>query len=159
MPTALPITSRLNVTPLFDIHHPQFEKLYRDGVRWSLFKERTDNPVTDRFVLENLRSSLAWADADGQHAHWLPLIGLYFGRLHCAILSPQTGKLRPGVTSLVSFQNQNAAWGHHVSPMNEPLLMLVCSNGCKCKSFNAIRLPFTMRKAPGITPLGAFLVS
>ena len=114
MPTALPITSRLHVTPLLDIQHPQFEKLYRDGVRWSLFKERTDRPLTDRFVLENLGSSLAETDADGQHGHWLPLIGFHFGRLHGAILSPQAGKLRPGVTALVSFQNKDAARGYHV---------------------------------------------
>ncbi len=107
-----PITSRLHVTLLLDIHHPQFKKRYRDGVRWSLFKERTDRPVTDRFVLENLRSSLA--EADGQHGHWLPFIGFHFGRLHGAILSPQTGKLRPGVTALVRFQNQNAARGYRI---------------------------------------------
>ena len=112
MPTALPITSRLHVTPLLDIHHPQFKKRYRDGVRWSLFKERTDRPVTDRFVLENLRSSLA--EADGQHGHCLPLIGFHIGRLHGAILSPQTGQLQPGVTALVRFQNEDAARGYRV---------------------------------------------
>lgn len=113
MPTALPITSRLHVTPLLDIHHPQFKKRYRDGVRWSLFfKERTDRPVTDRFVLENIRSSLA--EADRQDGHWLPLIGFHIGRLHGAILSPQTGQLRPGVTALVRFQNEDAARGYRV---------------------------------------------
>lgn len=114
MPTILSITSRLHVTPLLDIHHLQFEKLYRDGVRWSLFKERTNSPVTDHFVLENLRSSLAETDSDGKHAHCLMLIGFHFGRLHGAILSPKTGTLRPGVTALVRFQNQNAARGYQV---------------------------------------------
>ncbi len=114
MPTALPITSRLHITPLLDIHDSTFEKLYCDGVRWSLFKERTDGPVTDRFILENLRSSLAETEADGQQGYWLPLIGFHFGRLHGAILSPQTGKLPPDMTTLVRFQNENATRGYRV---------------------------------------------
>jgi hypothetical protein len=102
------------VTPLLDIHHPQFEKLYRDGVRWSLFKERTNNPVTDCLVLENLRSSLAEAVADGKHGYQLQLVGFHFGRLHGAILSQQTGALRTDVTALVRFQNEDAVRGYHV---------------------------------------------
>lgn len=89
MPTALQITSRLYVTPLLDIHHPVFEKLYCDGLRWSLLKEHTNGPVTDSFTVENLRSSLA----DEPHGNLLPLIGFHFGKLHGAILSPQTGQL------------------------------------------------------------------
>ena len=42
------------------------------------------------------------------------LLYLTNAALHGAILSPQTGKLRPGVTVLVRLQNQNAARGYHV---------------------------------------------
>ncbi len=41
-------------------------------------------------------------------------IGFHFGRLHGAILSPKTGKLRLDVTALVHFQNENAAHGYEV---------------------------------------------
>lgn len=88
MPTSLRITSRLQVTPLLTIQHPPFEKHYRDGVYWSLFKERCTSPLSDRYLLENVRASLRATNRDGQHAYGLPTIGFHFGRLHGAILSP-----------------------------------------------------------------------
>ncbi len=114
MPIALQITSRLHVTPLLDIHHPPFEKLYRDGIWWSLFKEHNDGSVTNHYVIENLRALLAEACADEPHDYWLPMIGFHIGRLHGATLSPQTGQLRPGVTALVRFQNEDAARGYRI---------------------------------------------
>jgi hypothetical protein len=114
MPTTLQIASRLQITPLLDIHHPPFAKLYRDGVYLSLFKKRCTGPLSDRYLLENLRASLTETDVDGQQAHWLPLIGFHFGRLHGTILSSQTGKPRSDVTALASFRNDNAARGYHV---------------------------------------------
>src|ERR1700736_2179035 len=114
MPTGLQITSRLQITPLLDIRRLPFEKLYRDGVRRSLFKERHYSPLTDRYVLENLRASLVEADVEGQQDYWLPMIGFYVGKLHGAILSPKTGKLQPNVTTLVRLQNEQAARGYNV---------------------------------------------
>jgi hypothetical protein len=114
MPTTLQVTSRLQITPLLDIHHPPFAKLYRDGVYWSLFKERQNSPITDRSLFENLVVTLTETDLDGQQAYWLPMIGFHFGRLHGAILSAQTGYPRPDVTTLASFQNQEAARGYTV---------------------------------------------
>src|SRR5579871_809268 len=109
MPTPLRITSRIQVTPLLTIHHPPFEKLYRDGVYWSLFKDRCTHPLSDRYMLENVRATLRETDVDGQHAYWLPTIGFHFGRLHGAILSAHTGRVRQGVTTLASFVNSEAA--------------------------------------------------
>jgi len=114
MPTSLRITSRLQITPLLDIHHLPFEKLYRDGVCWSLFQERPNRPMSDRFVYEQLRASLTETDIDGQQAYWLSLIGFHLGRVHGAILSPTTGKPRPDVTALTSLSNENAARGYQV---------------------------------------------
>ena len=114
MPTILRITSRLHVTTLFEIHHPPFEKLYRDGVYWSLFKELHNNSMSDRYLLENLRASLSEADVEGQQAYWPPMIGFHFGRVHGAILSPQTGNPRQDVTALACFQNKDAARGYDV---------------------------------------------
>lgn len=87
MATALHIASRLHVTPLLDIQHPPFAKLYHDGVYWSLFKEQRSSPLTDRYMLENLRASLRETDVDGQATYRLSGIGFHFGRLHGAILS------------------------------------------------------------------------
>lgn len=114
MATALHIASRLHVTPLLDIQHLPFAKFYENGVYWSLFKERCSSPLTDRYMLEILRASLRKTDADRQEAYQLSRIGFHFGRLHGAILSTQTGSPRPGVTSLASFCNDNAARGYSV---------------------------------------------
>ena len=114
MATALHIASRLHVTPLLDIQHPPFAKLYHDGVYWSLFKERCTNPLTDSYMLENLRASLRETDVDEQQAYRLSRISFHFGRLHGAILSAQTGSPRPDVTTLASFCNDNAARGYSV---------------------------------------------
>jgi hypothetical protein len=112
MPTSLRITSRIHITPLLDIHHPPFEKLYLDGVYWSLFKDRCTRPLSDRYMLENVRASLKETDVDGQHAYWLPTIGFHLGRLHGAILSPKTGQPRPDVTALACFVMPSARRGY-----------------------------------------------
>ncbi|HJT58632.1 MAG TPA: hypothetical protein VJ761_19140 [Ktedonobacteraceae bacterium] len=114
MTTPLRITSRLSVTPLLTIQHPPFEKLYRDGVYWSLFKDRCRIPLSDRYMLENIRATLRETDIDGQHAYWLPTIGFHFGRMHGAILSAHTGQPRQGITALVSFVNKDAAHGYAI---------------------------------------------
>src|SRR6266851_2400964 len=114
MASALHIASRLHVTPLFDIQHPPFAKLYENGVYWSLFKERCTSPLTDRYMLENMRASLRETDIDGQEVYRLSSIGFHFGRLHGAILSAQTGNLRQDVTALASFCNENGARGYSV---------------------------------------------
>ena len=114
MATTLHITSRLQITPLFDIQHPPFAKLYRDGVSWSLFQERCSSPLTDRYFLTTIRETLNSPDVDGQQGFWLPTIGFHFGRLHGAILSPDIGKPRAGVTTLASFQHTEAARGYTI---------------------------------------------
>lgn len=112
--TTLRITSRLHITPLLDIQHSPFEKLYRDGVYWSLFKDRRTRPLSDRYLLGNIRATLNATDVDGQRAYWLPTIGFHFGRLDGAILSAQTGRPRQGVTALACFVNADAAHGYAV---------------------------------------------
>ncbi len=114
MPTTLHIASRLHVTPLLSIHHPLFEKLYENGLYWSLFRERHTRPMTDRYMLKNVRESLNNTDVDGQQGFWLPLIGFHFGRLHGAILSAQTGQPCPDVTALARFENDYARRGYDV---------------------------------------------
>ena len=114
MATPLHITSRLHVTPLVDIQHPPFAKQYREGVYWSLFKEHHATPLTDRYLLTTVRETLHSADVDGQQAYWLPTAGFHFGRLHGAILSPDTGKPRADVTALASFQHTEAARGYAI---------------------------------------------
>src|SRR5260370_40600101 len=91
MLTALQITSRLHVTSLLDIHHPTFEKLYRDGIWWSLFKEHNGGSVTHHYVIEKLRAFPAEAYLDGQHRYWISLICFPNCRVHRALPLPQTG--------------------------------------------------------------------
>src|SRR5579859_992589 len=110
----LHITSHVRITPLLDIHHPSFAKLYRDGVYRSLFIERCSRPLSDRHLLENVRAALRETGVDSQHAYWLPTLGFQFGRLHGAILSPQTGQPRSEVTALAHFENANTRRGYQV---------------------------------------------
>ncbi len=114
MAKTLRITSHLQITPLLTIYHPPFEKLYRDGVYWSLFKDRCTRPLSDRYLIENIRATLDAIDVDGQQAYWLPTIGFHFGRLHGAILSAQTGQPRQGVTALACFVNKDAEHGYAI---------------------------------------------
>ncbi len=115
MPKALQITSTLHITPLIDIHNNAFAQLYRDGLWWSLFgKGQANTPMTDSYLIENLKQCAADSYFDGQHDHWLPMIGFYIGRIHGGILSPQTGELRPDVTAPVMFHDQDAARGYSV---------------------------------------------
>lgn len=114
MTTPLRITSHIQIIPLLDIQHPPFEKLYRDGVYWSLFTVRCANPLSDRYMLENIRAILNETDVDGQYAYWLPYIGFHLGRMHGAILSAQTGHVRHGITALACFVDADAKWGYDV---------------------------------------------
>ena len=114
MPTPLRITSRLQITPLLDIQHPPFAQLYRDGVYWSLLKDQCGKPLSERYFLANVRASLQATDVDASHGYWLPAIGFHIGRLHGAILSPQTGNLRPDVTALACFVDVHARRGYDV---------------------------------------------
>ena len=114
MPQPLHITSQLSVIPLLEIQHPPFAQLYRDGVYWSLFKDRCRRLLSDRYFLANVRASLQATDVDGSHGYWLPNIGFHLGRLHGAILSPQTGKPRRDVIALACLVDANARRGHDV---------------------------------------------
>lgn len=106
--TALQIMSHIHITPLLTIHHPPFAKLYRDGVFWSLYKERCTSPLSDHYMLENVRANLKETDVDNQHAYCLPPLGFHFGCLHGAILSPRTGRPRRDVTELARFEHEDA---------------------------------------------------
>lgn len=108
------MATTLHITSLFDIQHPSFEKLYRDGVYRSLFQERWSSPLTDRYLLTTIRETLNSTDVDGQQGFWLPTIGFHFGRLHGAILSPDSGRPRAGVTTLARFQHQEGARGYAI---------------------------------------------
>lgn len=114
MPQPLRITSRTDVTPLLELQHPPFAQFYRDGVYWSLFKDRCRRPLSDRYFLANVRASLQALDVDVSHGYWLPTIGFHLGRLHGAILSSQTAKLRSDVTALACLVDANARRGYDV---------------------------------------------
>lgn len=70
--------------------------------------------MSDHALIQGLRSTLADTCTDERRSYELPSIGFSFGRLHGAALSPRTGQLRPGVTTLIDFQNSDAAHGYGV---------------------------------------------
>ncbi len=115
MPNTLQITNELTVTPLIDMRNMAFAKHYRDGLCWSLSSDYGgDKPLSDTHLVANLKRDAAKGYFDGQHEDSLLYVGFYFGALHGCLLSQQTGRLCPGVTTLVTCSHPDAAKGYYV---------------------------------------------
>jgi len=107
------MAQRPPVSPLIDVQTDAFAKQYQHGVVWSLYgDEQGQGPVRDIYLVTNLHSCRARGYFDGQHDHWLPHIGFFLGMYHGGVLSPETGQLRPDVTTLAILTNQHASDGY-----------------------------------------------
>ena len=115
MPAKLQITTQLTVTPLLDMHNTAFVNHYRDGL-WSMLSGdfQGEKPFSDTHLVENLKRDAAQGYFDDQHEDRQWYVGFYFGAVHGCLLSPQTGQLRPDVTSLLTCTHPDAAKGYYV---------------------------------------------
>ncbi len=104
---------RQAITPLVDIQHADFAHQYELGVWWSHYGDHQGNgPQPDTYLVVNLKTCAVHGYFDGQHEHLLSHIGFYLGMIHGGVLSPQTGKLRPDVTTLVTLCDTSIARGY-----------------------------------------------
>lgn len=107
------MAQRFSVSPLIDIQTDAFATQYQYGVWWSMHgDEQGQGPVRDTYLVTNLQSSIARGTFDGQHDHWFPHLGFFLGMYHGGVLSPETGQLRPDVTTLAVLTNDYARDGY-----------------------------------------------
>ncbi len=101
------------ISPLIDIQTDAFVTQYQHGVWWSMHgDEQGQGPVADTYLVSNLQSYVARGYFDGQHDSWLPHLGFFLGMYHGGVLSPETGQLRPDVTTLAVLTNAHARDGY-----------------------------------------------
>ncbi len=109
------MAQRPPVSPLMDVQTDAFATQYQHGVLWSMYgDEQGQGPVRDTYLVTNLQSCRARGYFDGQHDHWLSHIGFFLGMYHGGVLSPQTGKLRPDVTTLAVLTTQQSRDGYAI---------------------------------------------
>ncbi|MFL5627662.1 MAG: hypothetical protein ACJ788_18955 [Ktedonobacteraceae bacterium] len=99
-------TSRLTLFPLLTIESLVFREHYERGVRWSL--QNTDNNLIPASFFVNLLKTRAPSDDQCFRSH----LGFVVGTYHGAVLSPQTDKLRAGVSQLAHLDHKHALRGY-----------------------------------------------
>jgi hypothetical protein len=116
MQVALQVTKKLTVTPLIDIQHSAFADTYSKGLWWAMHGDyQGEKPLPDSYLIDNLERDASRGFFDGQHDDSLDHLGFYFGMVHGGILVPRTGQLRPNVTALITFSQQDTARGYMVA--------------------------------------------
>jgi hypothetical protein len=101
------------IVPLIDIQSREFAKQYELGKWWSMYgDEQGKGPVPASYLVTNLQR-YAEADYFGTNdPYHLSHLGFFFGMYHGGILSPQTGQLRPDVTTLAHLDHRGARRGY-----------------------------------------------
>lgn len=108
-----PATRKLRVSPLLDIQSAEFAKQYELGVWWAMHGDEQGNgPQPDRYLITNLTRHIASGHFHDLTSSWFPQLGFYLGMVHGGILSPQTGKQRPKVSTLVFLCDPNFTRGY-----------------------------------------------
>ncbi len=114
--------AQLHIIPLIDLRSTESLKQYDCGVWWRLHGWRADNeieaqgPLPDSYFVENLKACVARHEFDttsSEHSVQQTLCFL-LGMLHGGVLSPDTGLLRPDVTTLVVMTHHECARGYNV---------------------------------------------
>ena len=96
------------VIPLIDIQTPDFTAQYERDVWWSMHGEGQDQgPFPVSFLVTTLRMYEREGRFPQQDSDTLSHIGFWFGIYHGGILSPETGAVRPGVTTLAVLDHHN----------------------------------------------------
>ena len=107
-------SNTLYVIPLIDIHSATFATNYTQGPYCYLYGELEGNGLLlDSYLVDNLKKYVAKDSFDGQHEHYLPLIGIYIGLIHGGVLT-RRGKLRPDATTLVTLHGRDTARSYNV---------------------------------------------
>jgi hypothetical protein len=105
---------KVQVTPLIDLDTSTFAAPYQQGLCWFLFEQQDHTgPLFDEDVVATFKNfTYAGLFHRQQEPSLRQAVGSYLGTIHAGVLSPLTGQLRPGVTTLVAIRNQNAVRGY-----------------------------------------------
>ena len=99
--------------PLLDIQSPAFAEQYEQGVWWSMHGEgQGKGPFSICSLRTNLESYSAHCSSEQQDPSWRSHIGFLIGMYHGGVLSPQTGQLRPDVSTLIALDSLDTARGY-----------------------------------------------
>ena len=109
------MAKRFPVSPLIDVQTDAFATQYYQGIWWSMHgDEQGQGPVRESYLVTNLQSCVTRGYFDGQHDHWHYRLGFFLGMYHGGVLQPETGQLRPDVTTLAVLTNAHAQDGYSV---------------------------------------------
>ncbi len=95
------------VTPLIESDTSTFAEHYQHGLHWFLFEQQDHvGPLFDEDVVATFKSFTDAGLFDGQQERCLrQAVGFYLGTVHAGVLFGASGRLRPGVTTLVIIGN------------------------------------------------------
>jgi hypothetical protein len=104
------ITKQQSLTLLIDIQSATFAKRYGRGVSWSMYgNEQGQGPVPASHLVTTLKRYTKRDYFSTNDPYQLHHLGFFFGMYHGSILSPQTGQLRPNVTTLARLDHRDAS--------------------------------------------------
>ena len=98
--------TKRDVTPIVDIQSAEFAHQYQLGAYWARYGDEQGNgPQSDAYFIVNVTALMESGHANDLQIAWFPNLGFFLGMVHGGILSPETGELRPGVTTLVTLSD------------------------------------------------------
>ncbi len=108
-------TRKHSLLSLLDIQSTAFAEQYERGVWWGMHGEgQGTGPFSIRSLKATLERSGAHRTCEQQDPSWCHHIGFSIGMYHGGVLSPHTGLLRPGVSTLITLDHRQAARGYRV---------------------------------------------
>lgn len=111
---SLSLTKQFHIIPLIDIQSSAFAKQYELGMQWSLYGEgQGQGPVPASYLVANLKACAQRGDFATNDLSSLHHLGFLFGVYHGSVLSPHTGQLRQGVSTLAFLDHPQAKRGYH----------------------------------------------
>ena len=106
-------TTKHDITPIVDIQSAEFGHKYQLGAYRARYGDEQGNgPQSDRYLIENITKLLESGHLTDTQSDRFPHLGFYLGMAHCGVLNPQTGELRPHLTTLVTLSDPNFARGY-----------------------------------------------
>src|SRR5690349_10849682 len=95
-----------DVTPILDIQNAEFAEQYQLGAWWARYGDEQGNgPQPDTYFILNVTDLLQSGHVNDLQSSWFPNLGFFLGMVHGGLLSPQTGLLRPNLTTLVNLSD------------------------------------------------------
>jgi len=106
-------TTRREVTPILAIQRAEFADQYQLGAYWARYGDEQGNgPQPDTYFIINVTTLIESGQFNDLQSTWFPGLGFFLGMVHGGVLSPQTGELRPNVTTLVRLSNPSVTRGY-----------------------------------------------